>query len=443
MSAKVDALYASRREGLQTELSAASFISLTADFWTSIANDAYLGITAHWIDDDWMLRSATLQVRHVPERHTAEQCASEVLEAATDWGIVEKVAAVCTDNARNISLGVERANFQSLKCAAHTLQLCIHKALSVTGVERLLAACRRTVGHFKHSSNNQAVLSKHAAELGAPKKKLQQDIATRWNSTYIMISSMLELKEPLRRSMEDSSTIRSSIPLLTDVDWDMLEQLREVLKPLLDITELLGGDKYVTRSVLIPALKLLKNKMKTNDCDPAFICRFKAMLVDSIDERLRAWPRYNDYELATCLDPRFKSLACIEKDRRELVWERLSQLTHASSDDSTDLTPKKKRKYVFSEEIEEPTISCQVSLYRSMAEVTDDELDPLQWWRAQGSLFPQIVPIVKSVMCVPVTSTPCERLFSAAGMIVNKQRNSLLPENVNKLLCLRSWGCDL
>lgn len=159
--------------------------------------------------------------------------------------------------------------------------------------------------------------------------------------------------------------------------------------------------------------------------------------------RLRAWPRYNDYELATCLDPHFKSLACIEKDRRELVWERLSQLTHASSDDSTDLTPKKKRKYVFSEEIEEPTISCQVSLYRSMAEVTDDELDPLQWWRAQGSLFPQIVPIVKSVMCVPVTSTPCERLFSAAGMIVNKQRNSLLPENVNKLLCLRSWGCDL
>ncbi|KAG0410623.1 hypothetical protein HPB47_012252 [Ixodes persulcatus] len=366
-------------------------IPLTADFWTSIANDAYLGITAHWIDDDWMLRSATLQ---------------------------------------------------SLKCAAHTLQLCIHKALNVTGVERLLAACRRTVGHFKHSSSNQAVLSKHAAELGAPKKKLQQDIATRWNSTYIMITSLLEMKEPLRRSMEDSSTIRSSIPRLTDVDWDMLEQLREALKPLLDITELLGGDKYVTRSV-ISALKQLKNKMKTNGCDPAFICRFKAMLVDSIDERLRAWPRYYDYELATCLDPRFKSLACIEKDRRELVWERLSQLTRASSDDSTDLASKKKRKYVFSEENEEPTISCQVSLYRSMAEVTDDELDPLQWWRAQGSLFPQIVPIVKSVMYVPVTSTPCERLFSAAGMIVNKQRNSLLPENFNKLLCLRSWGCDL
>ncbi|KAG0413898.1 hypothetical protein HPB47_008961 [Ixodes persulcatus] len=89
------------------------------------------------------------------------------------WEIDQKVEAVCTDNARNICLGVEKASFQSLKCAAHTstLQLCIHKALSVTGVERLLAACRRTVGHFKHSSNHQAALSKHKSDLGAPKKK--------------------------------------------------------------------------------------------------------------------------------------------------------------------------------------------------------------------------------------------------------------------------------
>ncbi|KAG0439862.1 hypothetical protein HPB47_016495 [Ixodes persulcatus] len=106
----------------------------------------------------------------------------------------------------------------------------------------------------------------------------------------------------------------------------MLEQLREAFRPLLEVTELLGGDKYVTRSVLIPAIKLLKNKMRINDCDPAFIYRFKAMMVDSIDERLSAWPHYNDYEMATCLDPRFKSLACIDKDRREHVWQELSQL---------------------------------------------------------------------------------------------------------------------
>ncbi|KAG0438594.1 hypothetical protein HPB47_016948, partial [Ixodes persulcatus] len=60
VSAGVDSLYNTKRECLQAELSGTSFTSLTPDFWTSIANDAYLGVTAHWIDDDWVLGSATL-----------------------------------------------------------------------------------------------------------------------------------------------------------------------------------------------------------------------------------------------------------------------------------------------------------------------------------------------------------------------------------------------
>lgn len=439
VGARVDALYNSMKCNVQAELLTASFISLTADFWTSVANDAYLGVTAHWVNDDWVLRSATLQVRHVPERHTADQCASEVLETAIEWGIDTKVVAVCTDNARNICLGVEKASFQSLKCAAHTLQLCVHKALGVTGVERLLAVCRRIVCHFKHSSCHQAVLSKHANDLGMPRKKLQQDIATRWNSTYVMINSIIELKEPLRRTLEDADVSKALTPRITGVEWDMLEQLRDTLKPLLDVTELLGGDKYVTRSVLIPAMKLLKNAMTRNECDPAFICRFKAMLVDSVEERLLAWPHYRDYEVATSLDPRFKSLACIDRDRREHVWERLSQLASGQSVTLTENAPNKKRKYAFTAESEAETRPCQVSLYRSMAEVADDDMDPLEWWRVQGSFLLELAPIVKMLLCVPVTSTPCERLFSTAGMTVNKQRNSLLPENVNKLLCLRNW----
>ncbi|KAH9373020.1 hypothetical protein HPB48_003398 [Haemaphysalis longicornis] len=91
------------------------------------------------------------------------------------------------------------------------------------------------------------------------------------------------------------------------------------------------------------------------------------------------------------------------------------------------------------EENEEQSTPCQVPLYRSMAEVADDDLDPLEWWRVQSSLLPKLAPVVKMLLCVPVTSTPCKRVFSTAGMTVNKKRNSLLPENDNKLVCLRSW----
>ncbi|KAG0415460.1 hypothetical protein HPB47_007354 [Ixodes persulcatus] len=204
----------------------------------------------------------------------------------------------------------------------------------------------------------------------------------------------------------DDSASKETIPRLTDVDWDMLEQLWEALRPLLGVTELIGGDEYVTRSVLIPVIRLLKNKIKINNCDTTFICRLKAILVDSVDERLSAWLRYNDYEMATCLNPWFKSLVCIDKDRREHI------------------TQKKERKYAFSEESEEATVACQASLCRSLPELTGDDLDPLLWWRAQGSLLPELGPIVKRVMCVLASSTLCERLYSAAGMIVNKETRS-------------------
>ena len=45
----------------------------------------------------------------------------------------------------------------------------------------------------------------------------------------------------------------------------------------------------------------------------------------------------------------------------------------------------------------------------------------------------------KTVLCMPATSVPCERLLSSAGCNVNKTRSSLEPNTVGMLVCLRSW----
>ncbi|KAH9359542.1 hypothetical protein HPB48_006096 [Haemaphysalis longicornis] len=88
--------------------------------------------------------------------------------------------------------------------------------------------------------------------------------------------------------------------------------------------------------------------MTTKDCDPAFICHFKAMLVDYVDERCIAWPHCSDCEMATSLYPRFNSLACIEGDRREHVWERLSRQAPNQSATPTENTPSKNESTIFS-----------------------------------------------------------------------------------------------
>jgi len=57
--------------------------------------------------------------------------------------------------------------------------------------------------------------------------------------------------------------------------------------------------------------------------------------------------------------------------------------------------------------------------------------------------FPTLASLAKTVLCVPATSVPSERLFSGAGYIVNKLRSSLDKANVNMLVCLRKWMSNL
>ncbi|XVE92893.1 hypothetical protein REPUB_Repub01dG0142700 [Reevesia pubescens] len=48
-----------------------SRIPLTADLWTSCTIDRYLCLIAHFVDDDWKLRSLILNFRHMPPPHSA------------------------------------------------------------------------------------------------------------------------------------------------------------------------------------------------------------------------------------------------------------------------------------------------------------------------------------------------------------------------------------
>lgn len=81
-------------------------------------------------------------------------------------------------------------------------------------------------------------------------------------------------------------------------------------------------------------------------------------------------------------------------------------------------------------------IKLELRCYRES--VKSDEA-PLTWWAKHEMQFPHIARIAKKLLCCPVTSVPSERLFSWTGFIVDKRHASLLPENVEKLACAKSW----
>ena len=64
--------------------------------------------------------------------------------------------------------------------------------------------------------------------------------------------------------------------------------------------------------------------------------------------------------------------------------------------------------------------------------------DPLQWWCKNESRFLHVAKLARTYLTVPATSTPSERVFSAAENIVTKKRAALSPENVNALIFFRT-----
>ena len=71
------------------------------------------------------------------------------------------------------------------------------------------------------------------------------------------------------------------------------------------ITELLGGEMYVSCYVVLSALCHFQRTMKVSDIDRAYIARLKAAFTKDLNvrkENSNLWW----LKVATCLDPRFK-----------------------------------------------------------------------------------------------------------------------------------------
>lgn len=171
------------------------YIALTTDLWTSMANDAYLTIIAHCIDEEWRPQIYTLDTMVMPEKHTGVNIAQKINEIKIKWIESSQISAIVTDNARNMLCAVRNVDEVEIRdeitCSAHSLQLVINKSLQNEDINSLLAQASKVVGHFKKSSQATEALKNRQKQLDLPQLKLLQQNNTRWNSTFYMLDRLL------------------------------------------------------------------------------------------------------------------------------------------------------------------------------------------------------------------------------------------------------------
>lgn len=80
--------------------------------------------------------------------------------------------------------------------------------------------------------------------------KLIQDVDTRWNSTFLMLRRVLQLREAVTRAMELMVELKN-----IRVCWDDLIDVVKFLKPIFDITNKISNGSSNTISIVAPILK--------------------------------------------------------------------------------------------------------------------------------------------------------------------------------------------
>jgi len=75
-----------------------------------------------------------------------------------------------------------------------------------------------------------------------------------------------------------------------------------------------------------------------------------------------------------------------------------------------------------------------------MPALPNSKMDVLAWWKVQEPVLPLLGDIARKYLCIPVSSAPSERLFSASGNVCTKLRSSLDPTNLEMIVYLHDNG---
>lgn len=219
-------------------------LALTTDHWTSVANESYMALTAHWITSEWKMRSATLCCHHhVLTQETAEEIHRVVREGWMRFDIEDdQIEAILSDTAPNMNAAGQLFHCPHHFCVAHVLELTTKiafKSTNIEGIDQAMIAARHLVGYFSKSPLQEERLK----EIQPENKKVGvlEDVKTRWWSTFRMIERLIRLK-PYLAVMVAAHGLPCN---LTEQQWKILEVVHDVLQPFMEVQKALEGHKYV------------------------------------------------------------------------------------------------------------------------------------------------------------------------------------------------------
>ncbi|KAK9233321.1 hypothetical protein WN943_023570 [Citrus x changshan-huyou] len=416
--------------------------------------------------------------------HSAEVMCNELYDCLMDWNIDRKLSSVTADNcAANDSmiallLGkfstssmIMGGKFFHMRCCAHILNLIVRDGLSVIqkGVEKI----RDSVHYWTATPARVEKFENAKKQLGIKEtKNLVLDCKTRWNSTYLMLSTALLYKNVFDRLKERE---RNYTSLPSESEWNFSKLMCEYLKSFYKLTELFSGTRYLTSNLFFA--KICEIRLSMNAWLQSPIEGIKNMATRMIAKYEKYWDVIHGVlAVGTMLDPRRKMLLInflfpkIYGERTESKIERVRKLfvdlvheyevNHLSNSSGgvngansqaaaggdfnmldLDLDEMADEWALFRNENTQNTHSkSELKFYLEECTLpSTSQFDILSWWKNNQGKYPILAKIARDFLAIPVSTVASESAFSTGGRHLSPHRSRLHPSTVEALVCTQNW----
>jgi hypothetical protein len=290
-----------------------SSVAITSDIWSGKAKEDYLSVVAHFINADWQLEKRVLGLRLIDVSHNADNIAERVHNVLAEYGILNKVFSVTLDNASANKNAMDRLKpvlkeylgadlFLHQRCACHIINLIVKEALAE--VHALIDDFRTAISFLNSSNQRIAAYKSYCIATRVRPRKFSLDMDVRWNSTYLMLKTLLPHKETFSTFIEANYPRAPGSPfLLTDAHWHMASKILKFLELFYDSTVALSGVYYPTAPLMIHHVVKIAIHLHKYQHDE----HLRTVVQSMIDKYNKYWKNIPDlYSIAFILDPRAK-----------------------------------------------------------------------------------------------------------------------------------------
>lgn len=189
-------------------------------------------------------------------------------------------------------------------------------------IDRAVGVCKKLVSSFSYSWKRKRDLAEAQKQLNLPEHSLITECPTRWGSRQAMVGRILEQQKAIAQVLSVDKKVRHLVPSWQDID--VLEAINRALSPLVEFTDALSGEKYISVSFVKPTLHLFNNSiLKVQEDDTDLSKTIKCKILEYLNDKYKDTAVQELLDMTSVLDPRFK-LKYVSEDNRGHIQERVT-----------------------------------------------------------------------------------------------------------------------